>query len=148
MIFIVTMTATLVAALAHAAGWGIFVQEVSVPVAGVATMCGMGVIARVVPTLRAGLVAMVPSVLPGSALVWASGLAELLGGIGVLVEVARPWAAACLALLLVCVFPANVVDAHRKGDADGSFVRRILLRGGEQVVFVGLCLWVIVRSLG
>jgi uncharacterized membrane protein len=37
-----------------------------------------------------------------------SGFFELLGGVGVVVPVTRPWAGVGLVLLLIAVFPANV----------------------------------------
>lgn len=147
MIFVVTLTAVAAATLAHLVGWGWFAHPIAIPVAGVVAMCAMGVMARLIPDRRRGLVAMVPPVLPArEALVWVTGLFELAGGVGVLVPVVRTWAGLGLALLLVAMFPANVRDAHRRGDDDGSFARRILLRGGQQVVFIALCLGVLVGA--
>ncbi len=57
-------------------------------------------------------VRIVPPMLPSPrALVWISGGAELLGGIGLLVPRSRRAAGYGLALLLVAVFPANVYMA-------------------------------------
>jgi len=44
-------------------------------------------------------------------LVWISGVAELAGGVGLLLRRYRRWAAYWLALLLVVVFPANIYMA-------------------------------------
>jgi uncharacterized membrane protein len=53
--------------------------------------------------------AMMPAWLPWhEALIQVSGIAEILGGIGVLVPVVRPFAGWCLIALLVAVFPANL----------------------------------------
>jgi uncharacterized membrane protein len=53
--------------------------------------------------------AMMPGWLPWpDALIQASGIAEVLGGIGVLVPVARSFAGWGLIALLVAVFPANL----------------------------------------
>jgi uncharacterized membrane protein len=53
--------------------------------------------------------AMMPAWLPWhEALVQTSGIAEIVGGLGVLVPVVRPVAGWCLIVLLVAVFPANL----------------------------------------
>lgn len=55
---------------------------------------------------------IVPGFLPAPRLlVYASGAAEVAGGIGLLVPRVRRWAAIGLILLLVAVFPANVAMA-------------------------------------
>jgi uncharacterized membrane protein len=41
-------------------------------------------------------------------LVWISGVAEILGGIGVLIPATRHLAAWCLIALLIAVLPANI----------------------------------------
>lgn len=52
---------------------------------------------------------MMPSHLPAPALlVQISGMAEILGGMGVLLAITRRWAAWGLILLLLAVFPANL----------------------------------------
>ncbi len=52
---------------------------------------------------------VVPGYLPAPrALVLISGAAEIAGGVGVLIPQTRRYAAFGLAILLVCVFPANV----------------------------------------
>ena len=55
---------------------------------------------------------IVPPFLPSPlALVYLSGVAEILGGLGVLVPALRVWAGRGLVALLVTVFPANVYMA-------------------------------------
>ncbi|MFT4211741.1 MAG: DoxX family protein, partial [Microbacterium sp.] len=71
---------------------------------------------------------------------------EAAGAVGVLLPATRPVAAAALTLLLIAVFPANVVDARTKGAADASFARRIVVRGAEQLCFVALCIWILVAA--
>jgi uncharacterized membrane protein len=52
---------------------------------------------------------MMPSYVPAhAACVIVSGVAEIMGGIGVLLVVTRRLAAWCLILLLIAVFPANL----------------------------------------
>lgn len=55
---------------------------------------------------------IVPPFLPyPMALVYASGVAEILGGLGLLVPALRPWAGAWLVAVLITVFPANIYMA-------------------------------------
>jgi uncharacterized membrane protein len=65
-------------------------------------------------------ISMMPSYLPAhAALVQSSGVAEILGGIGVFPASTRRFAAWGLILLLVAVFPANLNSALH-GTAGGS----------------------------
>ena len=60
----------------------------------------------------AAYASIVPPALPYPlALVYISGVAEILGGLGLLVPGLRPWAGVGLIALLVAVFPANVYMA-------------------------------------
>jgi uncharacterized membrane protein len=53
--------------------------------------------------------AMMPSYLPRpTALVWISGIAEIIGGVGLMIPFARRAAGWGLIVLLLAVFPANV----------------------------------------
>ena len=59
--------------------------------------------------LTRAFVSIVPDYLPAhTALVRVSGLAEMVGGVGVLVPSTRRWGAWFLVALLIAVFPANV----------------------------------------
>jgi uncharacterized membrane protein len=148
MIARVTALAGLLAALAHALGIAPFSHIVAIPVAALVAMCGMGVLARLNPDRRAALQAMVPPSLPHpDLLVWFTGACELAGAIGLLVPMTRPFAATGLILLLLAVFPANVTDARARGSADGSFRRRILRRGLQQLFFILLAAWALALSL-
>jgi uncharacterized membrane protein len=74
-----------------------------------AIFVGAGVLHFVKPKLFA---AIVPPFLPNALLlVYLSGVAEILGGLGVLVPAFRVWAGWGLIALLVAVFPANVYMA-------------------------------------
>lgn len=60
-------------------------------------------------TMEAFFVSIVPDYVPAPRLmVWISGVAEIAGGIGLLVPKTRRYAAWGLIALLVAVFPANV----------------------------------------
>src|SRR5579863_6825799 len=62
-----------------------------------------------------GFERIVPAWLPAPrALVYVSGVFEILGGVGLLIPFVRPWAAWGLIALYIAVFPANVNQAiHR-----------------------------------
>src|SRR6516165_9128730 len=63
---------------------------------------------------RADLVAMVPAAFPRPDLmVSATGVLEILGAVGLLIPATAPTAAACLALLLIALFPANIRASHQ-----------------------------------
>ncbi|HEX5396306.1 MAG TPA: DoxX family protein [Candidatus Limnocylindria bacterium] len=80
---------------------------------------------------------IVPPKLPHRrGLVYASGLAELACGAGLLAPYTRRYAGLASAALLVAVFPANVqmaVDAHRAIDRRGSTPARQAMRVGTIV---------------
>ena len=60
-------------------------------------------------THEAAFVSIVPSYLPAPrALVWISGVAEIAGGVGLMIPATRRYAAWGLIALLIAVFPANV----------------------------------------
>ena len=85
-------------------------QAVSVVVLA-AAFVGAGVLHFVKPRL---FEAIVPPSLPAPRLmVYVSGAAEILGGLGLLAPALRVWAGWGLAALLVAVFPANVLMARQ-----------------------------------
>ena len=87
--------------------------------------------------------AIVPPYLPSPrALVLVSGVAEVLGGIGLLVPAVRVWAGAGLILLLLAVFPANVYMAQeaasfRQLAPEWALWARLPVQG----VLIGLVAW-------
>ena len=76
-----------------------------------------------------------------------TGFFEVAGAIGLLFAPTRRWAALCLALLMVAVFPANIYVAGR---STGSLrMPDVGLRGAMQMVFIALILlagWGIPRT--
>src|SRR5450631_3783339 len=72
--------------------------------------------------------AMVPAALPAPRLlVWISGVAELAGGIGLLIPSLRRAAAIGIILLLVAVFPANVNMAVNHISPPGMHISPVAL---------------------
>ncbi|HZE38948.1 MAG TPA: DoxX family protein [Stackebrandtia sp.] len=87
------------------------------------------------------LIAMVPPRLPRAAtLVTVTGVLELAGAVGLLVPPTARLAAACLAVLMLVMFPANVRAAH----ADlGIKTMPLPLRTLVQLVFIAACALVV-----
>lgn len=83
----------------------------------IAVSCGLAMmflstgIAHFTP-MKQDLVRMVPAIFPyPGALIAITGVLELLGAIGLLIPKTRFWAASCLMLLLIVMFPANIKAA-------------------------------------
>jgi uncharacterized membrane protein len=96
---------------------------------------------------RADLIRMVP---PGLAhagmLVSLTGVLEILGAIGLVVPTTARWAAICLAVLLVTLFPANMRAARERLTILGRPAPGLLVRGAIQVVFEAALIVVAVRG--
>ena len=86
---------------------------------------------------RADLIRMVPPVFRYAGfLVSVTGVLEILGAVGLLVPVTARVAAACLAILLLALFPANVRAAREGLTIMGRPAPRLFLRSVIQVVFI------------
>lgn len=105
-----------------------------------AAFVGAGVLHFLKPRL---FEAIVPPSLPAPrALVFVSGAAEILGGLGLLVEPLRPWAGWGLVALLVAVFPANLYMAREHARFARTAPRWALLaRLPLQLVLIIWVLW-------
>ncbi len=87
---------------------------------------------------RPDLIRMVPDAFPRpDLLVTATGLLELLGAAGLLLPSTARWAAACLALLLLALFPANVRAARQRLTIGGQPVTPLGPRTALQAGFIG-----------
>ncbi|HEY6558018.1 MAG TPA: DoxX family protein [Polyangiaceae bacterium] len=88
-------------------------------------------------SLRAELVRMVPPFFPNPEfLVTFTGVAEILGAIGLLIPRFATAAAVGLTLLLLAIFPANVYAALNELTLGGKPVTELLPRALMQVVFL------------
>jgi uncharacterized membrane protein len=89
---------------------------------------------------RTALMAMIiPPLLPyHSQLVLVSGALELAGAVGLLLPAFTRAASACLALLMIAVFPANVYAANKY--VGGLHMPSVPLRLAMQVVYILLLL--------
>lgn len=87
-------------------------------------------------------ISIIPPYLPyPRELVWISGVAEIAGGIGLLVERWRPAARWGLILLLLAVFPANLHMALEPDDFSRFPRWALYLRLPLQVVFLAWVWW-------
>ena len=86
---------------------------------------------------RADLVAMVPAVFPRPDLmVSATGVLEMLGAVGLLIPATAPVASACLAMLLIALFPANIRAARQGLTIGGRPATALPLRTFLQLLFL------------
>lgn len=98
--------------------------------------------AHFVQPRRAALIAMVPPSLPVRArLVDLTGVLEIAGVAGLLLQATRPYAAGCLFLLLVLMFPANV-SASKRPSQTPIVAISLPARTAIQVVFLAACVLV------
>ena len=90
---------------------------------------------------RGDLIAMVPRVIPRPDLmVSATGVLEILGAMGLLIPAIAPVAAACLAMLLIALFPANIRAARQGLTIGGRPATALPLRTLLQLVFLAAVL--------
>jgi uncharacterized membrane protein len=86
---------------------------------------------------RAELIAMVPGAFPRPDLmVSATGVVEILGAVGLLIPAIAPVTAACLAMLLIALFPANIRAAREGLTIGGKPATALPLRTLLQLVFL------------
>lgn len=87
-------------------------------------------------------VAIVPPYLPSAhALVYVSGVFEILGGVGVLVPATRRFAGYGLLALLVAVYPANIHMAMNPEQFPDASASALLVRLPFQFLFAGAVWW-------
>jgi len=97
--------------------------------------------------LRADLVRMVPPFFPyPELLVTLTGVAEVAGALGLLTRRFAGAAALGLAVLLLCVFPANVHGAQAGLTLDGRALPALAPRAALQLVFLVATITVALRS--
>ena len=113
---------------------------------GLAVMFAMTGVAHFAPTMRRDMIAIVPPALPAPALlVTVTGVLEIVGAAGLLHPSTRTAAAACLFVLLLVMFPANVYAA-RMPNPPRTMTSRLDLRTAEQVVYLAAAVVVAVSG--
>ena len=91
---------------------------------------------------HADMVAMVPPFVPFPGLmVYATGVLEFLGALGLVLFATRSAAGTALATLFVLMFPANVYAAIADVTFDGDPATPLWFRIPEQIVFITIALW-------
>lgn len=89
------------------------------------------------------LVSMVPPFVPfAGAMVYLTGVLELLGALGLVVAATRRRAAVSLALLFVALLPANIYAAVEHIPFNGAEATPLWQRVPEQVLYIGVALWI------
>jgi uncharacterized membrane protein len=111
---------------------------------GLAAMFVVTGVAHFVGPLRRDMIAIVPPRLPAPGLlVTVTGVLELAGAAGLLVPATRIPAAACLFVLMLAMFPANV-HAARMADPPKSMTTHLGARTAEQALFLAAAAAVVV----
>ncbi|WP_280331196.1 DoxX family protein [Nocardia wallacei] len=88
------------------------------------------------------LTAMVPPALPfPGALVYLTGVLELLGAAGLVSARTRRFAGLALAVLFVVMLPANIYAAVEDIPLNGESATPLWFRVPEQVVYIAIALW-------
>jgi uncharacterized membrane protein len=149
MIVVVLVTATLVFRALGALGVRRFASWPVSAAHGLAVMLVLTASAHFVPASvtvmpnHADLVRIVPPFLPfADALVYLTGVLELLGALGLVLTATR-WAAGLgLAALFVAMLPANIYEAIADVSfANGQSASPLWQRIPEQILFIGVALW-------
>ncbi|MGA4990465.1 DoxX family protein [Nonomuraea bangladeshensis] len=91
---------------------------------------------------HADMVAMVPPFVPFPAfVVYLTGVLELAGAAGLVLERTRKAAGICLALLFAAMLPANVYAALNDVTLGGEPATPLWQRVPEQVLYIAIALW-------
>jgi len=103
---------------------------------GLAAMFVMTGVAHFVNPLRRDMIAIVPPRLPAPGLlVTITGVQELIGAAGLLYPPTRVAAAACLFVMMLVMFPANIY-ASRMPNPPKSMTSRLDIRTVEEIVYL------------
>ena len=93
-------------------------------------------------SMRHDLARMLPSSVPKPlAVIYFTGVCEMLGAIGLLLPTTRTYAAAALIVFLVAVLPANIHAARAGITLRGKPATPLLVRIPMQLLFIALTWW-------
>ena len=93
--------------------------------------------------MREDLERMLPPWVPNPrAIVFITGILEIIGALGLIVPETRWLAGLCLILFLIAVFPANVHAAKTKSTLAGKPATPLGVRAPMQILFILLLAWV------
>ena len=128
-----------------------FFHWMTLPIAlscGLALMFTVTGISHFTP-LKQDLVRIIPAIFPyPAALVALTGVLELLAAIGLLIPKTRFWAASCLMLLLIVMFPANINAALEHLTLMGEVAPSLWTRLPEQLFYIAVLAFVAFSSHG
>jgi uncharacterized membrane protein len=140
-VFYIMLAAILVARAAGLLGVDVLDNWHAATRAGLCVMFVFTGIAHFTRT-REDLIRMVPPQFPAPALlVTLTGIAEILGAIGLLIPSVSRLAGWLLAVLLVAMFPANIHAARNSHTIGGRPHTAMALRLPMQVLWIGLLIW-------
>jgi uncharacterized membrane protein len=98
-------------------------------------------------SMRHDLARMVPAAVPNPmAVIYFTGVCEILGAIGLLISRVRLIAGIALIIFFVAVLPANVHAANAGVTLRGEPVTPLIIRIPMQLLFIGLTWWSAVHS--
>ena len=93
-------------------------------------------------SIKYDYVAMIPKYLPGGLwVIYLTGVLEIAGGVGLLVERTRRVAAICLGLLLLAMFPANVNASLQEIQFLGRDAPPLWIRTAFQLALLVMLWW-------
>jgi uncharacterized membrane protein len=97
---------------------------------------------------HADLAGMVPPFVPfPGAVVYATGVLEILGALGLVIGGTRGVASLSLAALFVLLLPANIYAVVAGVPFHGGEASPLWLRIPEQILYIGVALWVARRAM-
>jgi uncharacterized membrane protein len=139
--FYVMLAGIVVARAVGALGWQPLAEWQVATRVGLAVMFVLTGVAHFDRT-REDLVRMVPPALPKpELLVTLTGVAELVGAVGLLTPAVAQWAAYGLIVLLAAMFPANLHAARTGHTIRGRPHTRLVFRLPLQVLWIALLWW-------
>ena len=140
-VLIVLGAALLLARLAGAFGIDALNSWTAATRAGLAAMLLLTASAHF-NAMRHDLARMVPPAIPyPMAMIYFTGVCEILGAIGLLVPATRVAAAVALILMFIALLPANVHAARAGVTLRGKPATRLAVRVPMQVLFIALTAW-------
>ena len=93
-------------------------------------------------SMRHELARMLPPIIPRPlAVVYFTGVCEILGAIGLLLSSTRVYAAAALIVFLIAVLPANIHSATARITHRNKPVTPLIVRIPMQLLFIALTWW-------
>ena len=98
-------------------------------------------------SMKYDFAAMIPPPLPNELwVIYATGVLEIAGAIGLLIPRTRKLAGVCLAMYLVAVFPANVYAALNEVPLRGEAPAPLWVRTLMQLLYIGMVWWTSIKE--